>query len=149
MFNFIAKQLADQAVLTALLATAAFLIVGFLGKCFAKAGMDWDAAFVGMEAALAALSGSAIYGLELARKMDESVKDGAKQKVLAAIASEQGSNQAFVIGAFVAYFLAVSLHLVWEKRSHQPFLRWLALFGAANFLGLATLAAFIIIFKRV
>jgi hypothetical protein len=139
----------DAIVVAGVGLTAAFFVVGVMGKWLASSSVREQHFYLGMESALAAVSGAAAYGFELSRKLERLDKAAINFGDLAhAIGENQGRNTLFLVGALVAYFAVASFHMIWDKPAASKGWRWIMLIGIGNFLGLSTLFGFIIAIKK-
>lgn len=138
----------DAWLWTSIGLTFAFFVVGALGKGLSRGGWKWGDIYLGLEAALAAMSGAAIYGIELSRKLEGLGPNEASIDHVKSVAALQDKNGKFLVGSILLYFAIASFHLVWEKRNHQPIRQRVALGIVANLLGLMALFTFMLYIKR-
>ncbi|HWB12667.1 MAG TPA: hypothetical protein VG826_25805 [Pirellulales bacterium] len=126
--------------------TLAFFVIGALGKGLAREGWKREDAFLGMEAALSAVSGATIYLIELSRKLTELKGSPDGDTEIAEIAQLQINSTLFTIIALVAYFGVASFHKIFEKDNGWKQVVALGIIG--NLLGLGILFAFIVLIKH-
>src|SRR5437660_1241390 len=132
------------AIWIGLIVTAAFIALGIFGNALARSDFGWKDFCLGLEGALAALSGAGVYGFELFNKAAE-LQQGTPE--FKAAYDQQHLNYGFLIAALVAYVAVATFHMKWDKPKFgkkHPYWQKFCLLVVANGFGLAALATFII-----
>ncbi len=134
----------DTPTLASLGIPVAFLLVGALGKCLSHSEVRTAHFCLGLEAALASMSGAVIYAIDLTKEF--AMTTGASPAA-AEISQSQTYNMYFLVAAFLAYLVIVTTHMVNEKETVSNWRKFWMLLIVANICGLASLSAFVIIVK--